>query len=108
MQSQQRTRSYRPYVICIENKGFESSLEVAKLYEVVPDQSAESHGLTRVVDESGEDYLYPADWFVGIALRAAKYRPVAAAIETRSRPDRRESRRHAIATGRRRRRCSAS
>jgi len=44
------------------------SLERRKIYELLPDTDAESHGQIRVVDESGEDYLYPADYFVRIEL----------------------------------------
>lgn len=49
--------------VCINNKGYEASLEVGKLYRIIPDQEAESHGYLRVVDESGEDYGYSADRF---------------------------------------------
>lgn len=56
------------YVICVKNDNYQSSLEVRKLYRVVTDISAESRGLLRVVDESGEDYLYPAGHFVPIEL----------------------------------------
>lgn len=51
------------FVVCINNKRYEASLEVGKLYRVIPDQQAESHGYLRVVDESGEDYGYSADRF---------------------------------------------
>ena len=58
----------RPLVICVRNDGYEVSLELRKIYLVVPDVDAEQHGLRRVIDESGEDYLYPANFFVEIAL----------------------------------------
>ncbi len=55
-------------VICTENSGYEASLELRKLYEVVPDPDADSHGQARVIDESGEDYLYPKTFFTSINL----------------------------------------
>ncbi len=54
----------RPLVICISNDEYPASLEVRKIYEVVPDSEAAHHQLVRVVDESGENYLYPAAYFV--------------------------------------------
>ena len=56
------------FVICTENSGYEASLELRKLYEVIPDTDAEKHGQMRVIDESGEDYLYPKSFFVGVEL----------------------------------------
>ncbi len=56
------------YAICLANRGHEVSLEVRKLYEVLPDADAAVHGQLRVIDESGEDYLYPATLFDRIAL----------------------------------------
>lgn len=61
----------RRYAVCISNKGNEASLERNKLYVVLPDPRAEADGLTRVIDEDGEDYLYPADWFVAIEVPQA-------------------------------------
>jgi len=46
------------FAVCINNRRYEASLEVGKLYRVIPDKEAESHGYLRVVDESGEDYGY--------------------------------------------------
>ncbi|MDP2606660.1 MAG: hypothetical protein Q8S00_29325 [Deltaproteobacteria bacterium] len=51
------------FAVCINNKGYEASLEAGKLYRIVPDEEAESHGYLRVVDESREDYGYSADRF---------------------------------------------
>jgi hypothetical protein len=59
-----KRKSARRFVVCLNNDGYEASLERNKLYVVLPDSDAESEGDVRVVDESGEDYLYPADWFV--------------------------------------------
>lgn len=58
----------RQFAICIKNKGYPASLELRKLYPVVPDSSAAAHGLVRIVDESGEGYLYPAAYFVPVKL----------------------------------------
>lgn len=52
------------YLLCIDNGSYPASLELHKAYRVVPDRKAASHDLLRVVDESGEDYLYPASSFV--------------------------------------------
>lgn len=54
------------YVLCIKNRGYPASLELRKIYRSLPDDRGASHGLIRVVDESGEDYLYPADMFVPV------------------------------------------
>lgn len=56
------------FAVCIRNTGYAASLEVRKLYAVVPDADAEREDLLRVVDESGEDYLYPAEFFQKLAL----------------------------------------
>jgi hypothetical protein len=63
-----RTKAQARFAVCIKNKGYEASLEVGKLYRVLPDDQAESHGYLRIVDESGEDYGYSADRFVAITL----------------------------------------
>ena len=60
--------SERSFVVCVRNEGYEASLELHKIYRVLPDPDAEIDGDIRVVDESGEDYLYPADWFVPIEV----------------------------------------
>ena len=56
------------FAVCIENEDYEASLELHKIYRVLSDKDAELDGDIRVIDESGEDYLYPADWFVFIEL----------------------------------------
>lgn len=56
------------FAICVDNRGYEVSLEMRKLYEVVADPDAEKHGQIRVIDESGEDYLYPASAFDRVSL----------------------------------------
>lgn len=64
------------FVICIENEGYPASLEKRKLYELVPDLEAERHGQVRVKDESGDDYLYPKELFVGVELPASAKKAV--------------------------------
>lgn len=59
------------FAVCIRNTGNEASLELRKLYEVVPDPDAEQDGMLRVIDESGEDYLFPASNFVLAPLPSA-------------------------------------
>ncbi len=61
----------RRYAVCITNKGNEASLERNKLYVLLPDRQAEADGLVRVIDEDGEDYLYPAAWFVAVEVPKA-------------------------------------
>lgn len=56
------------FVVCLSNSGNEASLEVGKLYEVVPDEEAATHGYLRVIDESGEDYWHAADMFYQIEI----------------------------------------
>jgi hypothetical protein len=56
------------FVICVDNTDYEASLERRKVYESVPSANDERQGLLRVVDESGEDYLFPIDRFVPIDL----------------------------------------
>jgi len=56
------------FAVCVGNEDYEASLELHKIYRVIPDAVAEMDGDIRVIDESGEDYLYPADWFVLIEL----------------------------------------
>jgi hypothetical protein len=63
----QKSRKKR-YVLCVSNNKYPASLEVRKIYAYVPDPKAESHGEIRVVDESGEDYLYPSDLFIPIEV----------------------------------------
>jgi len=67
------------FAICVQNEGYPASLELWKVYRVLPDDKATRHQLIRVVDESGEDYLYDQSWFVPIKLpQAAKEAMLAA------------------------------
>ncbi|PDW04641.1 hypothetical protein [Candidatus Viridilinea mediisalina] len=54
------------FVICIENSAYPAALERRKLYQVIPDDHAASHHLIRVIDESGEDYVYPEAYFIPV------------------------------------------
>ena len=56
------------YVVCVRNKDYTASIELRKIYEVIPDADAEAHGMIRLVDESGEDYLYPRSLFLPIKI----------------------------------------
>ena len=67
----------RVWVVCVRNNGYEVSLERWKIYEVLPDPRAEQHNQLRVIDESGEDYLFPARYFAAIELPAAPRRALA-------------------------------
>jgi hypothetical protein len=60
--------SSRCFVICIDNSEYPASLELHKVYRVVPDKDAERDRDLRVIDESGEDYLYPSKYFVSVDL----------------------------------------
>jgi hypothetical protein len=59
------------FAVCINNDDYPVSLELHKIYRVLPDEDAESDGDLRVVDESGEDYLYPAQRFILVELPQA-------------------------------------
>ena len=56
------------FAVCVRNRGYRASLELRKLYPVLPDSFADEHQMIRVIDESGEDYLYPESYFVRISL----------------------------------------
>jgi len=56
------------FAICIHNGEYAGTLELRKVYEVLEDAAAETRNYTRVIDESGEDYLYPTSWFVSVAV----------------------------------------
>jgi len=65
---EKRRRSIKEFVVCIHNAEYPASLELHKIYRVVGDDEARREGDLRIVDESGEDYLYPAAWFVSVTL----------------------------------------
>ncbi len=58
--------SGRHFLLCVRNDGCPASLEVRKAYRRLEDPAAEAKGFVRVIDESGEDYLYPRDYFVAV------------------------------------------
>ena len=66
------------FVVCVRNEGYEVSLELRKIYQVISDTAAERHHLLKVIDESGEDYLYPQDFFLPIELPKALEKAVLA------------------------------
>jgi hypothetical protein len=66
-------------VVCIENDVYPASLEKRKIYVALRDRAAEKHGLLRIIDESGDDYLYPESFFQPIDLPQAVKRAVLAA-----------------------------
>lgn len=70
------------YAVCINNEGYKVSLEVGKLYRIIPDDQAASHGYIRVIDESGEDYGYSADRFFPLEIPRALETALAHARET--------------------------
>ena len=56
------------YALCIDNGGYPESLEVRKVYPVLPDDRAAANHYIRIIDETGEDYLYPAKYFVFVEV----------------------------------------
>ena len=56
------------FAVCVNNTDYPASLELHKIYRVLPDGDAEVDGDLRIIDESGEDYLYPAEYFVLVEL----------------------------------------
>ena len=70
----------RTLVLCLRNARYEVSLEPRKLYPAIPDRDAAAHGQLRVIDESGEDYLYPKSLFAAVKLPQAVRRAVLAAV----------------------------
>ena len=64
------------HVICINNEGYPVSLVMNAIYETLPDDEAAKHKLIRVIDESGEDYLYPESCFVSMPPQTLKSTPI--------------------------------
>lgn len=58
------------FVVCLNNEGYLASLEVGKIYRVIPDSETDANGFIRIVDESGEDYAFAANRFYPIELPA--------------------------------------
>ena len=70
----------KQFAVCLRNDGYEVSLERRKIYQVLPDPKAAKHRQIRVIDESGDDYLYPQNFFAPIALPQPIRRAVLAAV----------------------------
>ena len=62
------TKSTPRFAICVDNSEYPASLELHKICRVLPDKDAQADGDMRIIDESGEDYLFPADYFIPIDL----------------------------------------
>lgn len=63
----------KSFAVCLKNEGYEADLDVGTIYVVLSDEAANERGRVRIVDESGEDYLYPRDYFMPVELsRPAK------------------------------------
>ena len=62
------TKPIPRFAICVDNSEYPASLELHKIYRVLPDKEAQADGDMRIIDESGEDYLFPADYFIAIEL----------------------------------------
>ena len=80
------------FALCVEDGGMED-LEARKVYQVLPDREANREGLVRVIDESGEDYMYPSGLFVPVKLPAAVVRRLRRAPGARTEAARRSMRR---------------
>ncbi|MHC5212838.1 MAG: hypothetical protein ACYTG2_19195 [Planctomycetota bacterium] len=65
------------YAVCIEDAGHDVSLEAGRVYRLLPDARSEREGMLRVIDESGEDYLYPRELFVEVDLPEVASRKLA-------------------------------
>jgi len=74
-------RNEPQFVVCVKNRDYPASLELRKLYQVVPDEAAAKLHQIRVIDESGEDYLYPEEYFVPVHLPQAAEKAVRQARE---------------------------
>ena len=79
-----RSKPETQFAVCINNEGYEASLEAGKLYRAIPDDEAGSHGYVRVIDESGEDYGYSASRFFPIEVPKALEKALAAATALRA------------------------
>ncbi len=79
MSKQSTSRQSKHLVVCIDNDGYAASLERRKIYLALRDPVAEKHALLRVIDKSGEGYLYPKTFFRSIALPQAVKKAVLAA-----------------------------
>jgi hypothetical protein len=77
-------RSSSQFVVCVKNRGYAASLELRKLYQTVADETALKLRQIRVIDESGEDYLYPEEFFIPVQLPEAAEKAVRRAASKNS------------------------
>jgi hypothetical protein len=63
-----KTMTKKQFALCVQNRGHKASLEIRKIYQIIPDDEAANHGMVRIIDESGEDYLYPDRFFVNVSI----------------------------------------
>jgi len=70
------TKTAKRLFICLDNAGYEVSLERLKIYVALPDGKADGPGYLRIIDESGEDYLYPSERFIAAELPVSTRRAV--------------------------------
>jgi hypothetical protein len=75
-----RPRAVPQYAVCVKNDNYAASLEIRKLYQIAPDRRSPVRGLIRIIDESGESYLYPAEYFLPINLSPAIKKAVQLAL----------------------------
>jgi hypothetical protein len=81
MSSRSKTTSTKwRFVVCLSNEGYEVSLEPRKIYKALVDHSAAKHDQLRVIDESGEDYLFPSDLFESVIVRGRARKVLQAAV----------------------------
>jgi len=71
-----KARKQPKFVVCIDNNGYLASLLVRKIYQTIEDHEAEREGMIRVIDESGEDYLYDSERFVDVELAQSAQKAV--------------------------------
>jgi len=83
-QPQPMKRTEPRFVVCVKNKGYAASLELRKLYQVVSDETTAKLHQIRVIDESGEDYIYPEEYFVAVQLPQSAERAIRRAAGVRS------------------------
>ena len=76
MQNRRKKKAQPSFVACVDNSGYLASLELHKIYRVIPDDDAAQDGDIRVIDESGEDYLYSADRFIAVEIPKALERSI--------------------------------
>ena len=77
-----REDQFPQFGLCLNNEGYPASLEVGKLYRVIPDDDAAAHGYIRVIDESGEDYAYTASRFHLMQLPTAVEKELSSASQS--------------------------